>query len=327
MGKHLLFLPVIVTLASCAAIAEAQRPNKVYRIGYLPRGFASLSVPDQAFRKSLRDLGYIEGKNILLEYRYSQGDIARIPVLVRELVQRQVDVLVVASLVGIRAAKQATKAIPIVMLTSVDPVATEIVDSLARPGGNITGLTSLSRDLSAKRVELLKEVIPGMSRFAILWDADAPGPAIAFREYKSAAGAFKLHLQSVEIHGPNPDFPAAFQAAAKERASALVTIANPLIAKYRTQIVELTTKSRLPSLHESSRFVEAGGLLSYSTNEVDQFSRAATYVDKILKGAKPGDLPVEQPTKFELVINLKTAKQIGLTIPPNVLARADTVIK
>ena len=281
----------------------------------------------QAFRKGLHDLGYIEGKNILIEYRYGEGKLDRIPGLVAELVQVKIDVLVVSSFVGIRAAKQATKTIPVVMVSGVDPVATGIVDSLARPGGNITGLASLSRELSAKRVELLKEVIPGISRVAILWDPDAPGPALAFKEYEAAAQAFKLRLLSVEVRGPNPDFEDAFRTATKGRAGALIIIANPLIIRSIKQIVGLAAKNRLASIYEASRYVEDGGLVSYSANDLHQWSRAAVYVDKILKGAKPADLPVEQPTKFELVFNLKTVKQIGLTIPPNVLVRGDKVIR
>jgi putative ABC transport system substrate-binding protein len=314
--------------ALCVA-AEAQQTKRIPRIGFLlsagdPSGQSAIV---DAFRKGLRDLGYIEGNNILIEYRYGLGKLDQIPGLVAELVQAKVDVLVVSSLVGIRAAKQATKSIPIVMLTSVDPVATGIVESLARPGGNITGLASLGRDLSAKRVELLKELIPGISRVGILWDPDAPGPALAFKEYEAAAQAFKLRLLSLEVHAPNPDFEGAFQAAAKSRAGALIVISNPLIIRTRKQIGGLAAKNRLGLIYETSRYVEDGGLMSYSASDLDQWSRAAMYVDKILKGAKPADLPVEQPTKFELVINLKTAKRIGLTIPPNVLARADRVVR
>ncbi|MBI3060887.1 MAG: ABC transporter substrate-binding protein, partial [Deltaproteobacteria bacterium] len=224
-------------------------------------------------------------------------------------------------------AKEATKTIPIVAVLAVDPVATGIVDSLARPGGNITGIATLQRDLSGKRLELLTEVVPKISRVGVLWDANAPGPAIAFKEYEAAARALKVQLQSLAVRGPNPDLEGAFQAAASGRAGALITIRNPVLRRYPKQIAELAIKNRLPSMYEGSEYVEAGGLMSYSANDVESFRRAATYVDKILKGAKPADLPVEQPTKFELVINLKAAKQIGLTIPPNALARADRVIK
>ena len=243
--------------------------------------------------------------------------------------QLKVDVLVVGTLSSIRAAKQATKTIPIVMVIAVDPVATGIVDSLARPGGNITGLTTLNRELSGKRLELLKEAVPRLSRVGVLWEADSrsQAAAIGFKEYEAAARALKIPLQSLEVRGPNPDFEGAFQAAAKGRASALITIRSALLVRYPKQIADLAIKNRLPSMYEGSQYVEAGGLMSYAANDTESFRRAAVYVDKILKGAKPADLPVEQPMKFEFVINLKTAKQIGLTIPPNVLARADRVIK
>jgi putative tryptophan/tyrosine transport system substrate-binding protein len=213
------------------------------------------------------------------------------------------------------------------MVAAVDPVATGIVDSLARPGGNITGLATLQRDLGGKRLELLTEVVPRISRVGVLWDADAPGSAIAFKEYEAAARALKVQLQSLELRRPNPDLEGAFQAAAKTRARALITIRNPVLRRYTKRIAELAIKNRLPSISEGSESVEEGGLMSYSANDADNYRRAAYYVDKILKGAKPADLPVEQPTKFEFVINLKTAKQIGLSIPPNVLARADRVIR
>jgi putative tryptophan/tyrosine transport system substrate-binding protein len=241
--------------------------------------------------------------------------------------QLKVDVLVAPNLSTIRAAKQATKTIPIVMVTVQDPVATGIVDSLARPGGNITGLTRFTRDLSGKRLELLKEVVPGISRVGVLWDTKAPGPIIGFKAYEAAAPSLNIQLQSLEVQGPKPDLESAFQAAAKARVNALITILTPVLGRSERRIAELATKNRLPSMFEASHYVEAGGLVSYAANDAESFRRAAVYVDKILKGAKPADLPVEQPTKFELVINLKTAKQIGMTIPPNVLARADKVIR
>jgi putative ABC transport system substrate-binding protein len=281
----------------------------------------------EAFRQGLRDLGYVEGKNILIEYRSPEGQLDRVPSLVAELVHLKVDVLVATFTVAIRAAKQATKTIPIVMVTQQDPVATGIVASLARPGGNITGLTRLGRDLSGKRLELLTEAVPGISRVGVLWDANAPGPVIGFKEYETAARALKIQLQSLEIRGPNSDLAGAFQAATKGRVSALITITNALLSRYPKRIADLAIKNRLPSMYETSEYVEAGGLMSYSSNDAENYRRAAWYVDKILKGAKPADLPVEQPTKFEFVINLKTAKQIGVTIPANVLARADRVIR
>jgi putative ABC transport system substrate-binding protein len=281
----------------------------------------------EAFRQGLRDRGYIEGKNILVEYRYAEGRQDRVSSLVSELLQLKVDVLVLLTLPSVRAAKAATNTIPIVMVLAVDPVATGIVDSLARPGGNITGLATLQRELSGKRLELLKEVVPAISRVGVLRDAEAPGSALGFKEYEEAAHTLKVRLQSLEVRGPEPDLEGAFQAASKGRAQALITIRNPMLRRNTKRIAELAIKNRLPAMHEGSESVEAGALMSYGVNDDENFKRAVYYVDRILKGTKPADLPVEQPTKFEFVINLKTAKQIGLTIPPNVLARADRVIR
>jgi putative ABC transport system substrate-binding protein len=242
-------------------------------------------------------------------------------------VQLKVDVLVVVALPAIRAAKQSTKTIPIVMVATVDPVATGLIDSLARPGGNITGLTRLQRELSGKRLELLTEVVPGMSRVGVLWEPDDPAAAIAFKEYNAAAHALKIQPQPLEVRGPNPDLEGAFQITTTEHVNALITVNSVLVSRYTKQIPDLAIKNRLASMYEVNRFAEAGGLMSYSGNDAESYRRAAVYVDKILKGAKPAYLPVEQPTKFELVINLKTAKQIGLTIPQSVLFRADKVIK
>jgi putative ABC transport system substrate-binding protein len=321
-----LFL-VTAVLFAVAVMAEAQQATKVPRIGYiaaLPEGpRANL----EAFQRGLRDLGYIEGKNILVEVRYAEGNLDRFPNIVAELMQLKVDVLVSGILLAIRAAKRATKTIPVVMVVAVDPVATGIVDSLARPGGNITGLTRLTRELSGKRFELLKEAVPGISRVGVLWNAENSSAAIAFKEYEATAPALKIQLQSLEVRGRIPDLEGAFREAGKGRASALITVRDAVLNRYAERIASLTIKSRLPSMYEGSDYVEVGGLVSYAANEAESYRRAATYVDKILKGAKPADLPVEQPTKFELIINLKTAKQIGLTIPPNVLVRADRVIK
>lgn len=316
-------LPTVLLLA--VSLAEAQQPKKIPRIGYASGGPGEDNF--EVFRQGLRDLGYIEGQNLLIEHRDAQGRLDRMPALVNEVFQQKVDVLVASNNVVIRAAKKTTKTIPVVMVSSIDPVAVGYVDGLARPGGNITGLTSLARDLSAKRVELLKEVFPKMSRLAILWDADGPGPQVAYKEYEVAARGFKLHLQSLAVRGPKPDLEGSFQAAKKVRADTLIIVANPLISQYLKRVLELATRNRLPSMNESTQYVDAGGLLSYGANRSDLFRRAAYYVDKILKGTKPADLPVEQPTKFEFVINLKTAKQIGLTIPQSVLYRADKVIK
>jgi putative tryptophan/tyrosine transport system substrate-binding protein len=262
----------------------------------------------------------------LVEYRFDVNP-ERFPSHVAELVELKVDVLATGNLAAIRAAKQATKTIPIVMVTTVDPVATGLVDSLAHPGGNITGLTRLTRELSGKRLELLREVVPRMSRVGVLWDADDPGAVNGFKEYDTAARALKIPIQSLQVRSSNPDFEQAFRDATKGRTSALVTIRSALLLRHAKQIAELAIKNRLPCMCEGRESVEAGGLMSYSANDAENYRRAATYVDKILKGTKPADPPVEQPTKFEFVINLKTAKQIGLTIPPNVLARADRVIR
>ena len=305
--------------------AEAQQPGNVHRIGFLSG--TSLDAPTtQGFRQGLKDLGYIEGKNILVEYRFEPNP-ERFPTAVAELMELKVDVLVTGNLAAIRAAKQTTKTIPIVIATTADPVAYGLVENLARPGGNITGVTRLTRELSGKRLELLKEVVPKMSRVGVLWDPDDPGAVNGFKEYEAATRALKLPIQSFEVRSSSPDFEQAFENAAKARISALVTIRSALLLRQAKRIADLAIKNRLPCMCEGRESVEAGGLMSYSADDADSYRRAATYVDKILKGAKPADLPVEQPTKFDLVINLKTAKQIGLTIPPNVLLRADKVIR
>ena len=326
MGKKLT-LCALLFFALCLS-AEAQQPKKVPRIGYLvSTSRTDLSARTDAFRRGLRDLGYVEGKNIVLEYRYAEGRSERFPVLVAELVQLKVDALVLTALPAIRAAKQASKTIPIVMITGQDPVAMGLIDSLARPGGNITGVARLTRELSGKRLELLKETIPEIARAGLLWNVNGLALDINFKEYEAAARALKLQIQSLEVVGPKPDFEAAFRAAAKGRVGALVTMGDALLNRYTKRIADLAIRGRLPSIYEGSQWVEAGGLMTYSADDNESFRRAAFYVDKILKGAKPAELPVEQPTDFDLVINLKTAKQIGLTIPPNVLARADRVIK
>jgi len=279
----------------------------------------------EAFRQGLRDLGYIDGKNVLVEYRYLEGKLDRIPDLVAELMHLKVDVFVLTPLSAIRAAKQATKTIPIVMVVTQDPVKTGLVHGLARPGANVTGLTLLTRDLGGKRLELLKEVVPRL-RVGVLGDFKV-SPVTAFEDYETAARALKIPLQSLEVRGPNPDFEGVFKTAVKGRVNGLVPIRTVLLLLHSKRIADLAIKNRMPSMHEGNEDVEAGGLMSYSANDSDQWRRAATYVDKILKGANPATLPVEQPMKFELVINLKTANQIGLTIPPNVLARAHRIIK
>jgi ABC-type uncharacterized transport system substrate-binding protein len=315
-------------LALCLS-AEAQQPPKIPRIGYVESG-GNPNNPGpsvEAFRQGLRDLGYIEGKNILTEYRFLEGKRDRIPSVVAELVQLKPDVIVIGSPPVIRAVKRATKTIPVVIITTQDPVAAGYVASLARPGGNITGVTRLTRDLSGKRLELLKEVVPGMSRVGLLLVAGPDVQGNALKEYEPAARVLKIQLESLKIHVQEPDLEGAFREAVTGRVSAVIMPSNFVLTPHLKKITDLAIKNRLASMHERSSDVEAGGLMSYGTDDAESYRRAAWYVDKILKGAKPTDLPVEQPTKFELVINLKTAKQIGLIIPPNVLARADKVIR
>jgi len=330
MNRKITGLALCAVLFALCCSVDAQQTAKIPRIGYVSgTGNASNPGPNvEAFRQGLRDLGYVEGKNILIEYRYVEGNVDRIPSLVAELVQLKVDVLVSPNTPVIRAAKQATETIPIVMVTNEDPVAAGFIDSLARPGGNVTGLTRLTRELRGKRLELLKEVVPRITRVGVLSDAaNAPGLATAFKDHEAAARALKIQLQSLEVRGSNPDLEGAFRDAAKGRVSALIVARTTVLVRYQKKIADLAIKNRMPSMSEGRDFVEAGGLMSYSANDAESFRRAAYYVDKILKGAKPADLPVEQPTKFELVINLKTAKALGLTIPPLVLMRADKVIK
>jgi putative tryptophan/tyrosine transport system substrate-binding protein len=328
MSKEIFCLALSALLFAQSIPVQAQQPAKIPRIEYVsPTGDPKTPGPAvEGFRQGLRDLSYIEGKNILVEYRYVEGKSDRNPSLVAELVQLKVDVLVVPGPGGIRAAKQATKTIPIVIVSQEDPVAAGFIDSLARPGGNITGLIRLTRELSGNRLELLTQVVPKISRVGVLGDANSSSTIIGFKDYEAAARALEIQLQSIEVRGSN-DFEGAFRAAAKGRMDALIMIRNPVFARHQKQLADLAIKNRLPSMHETSDFVEEGGLVSYAANEGERFRRAAYFVDRIFKGAKPADLPVEQPTKFEFVINLKTAKQIGLTIPPEVLARANKIIK
>jgi putative ABC transport system substrate-binding protein len=325
--KHLLLL--IAFVLATIHFAEAQQPKKIPRIGYVSAtGSSSNPGPYvEALRQGLRDLGHIDGKNIVIEFRGAEGKRTRIPSLVSELVQLKVDVLVSGNFPAASAAKQTTKTIPIIMVTNEDPVATKLIDNLARPGGNITGIATLQREIGGKRLELLTETVPRILRIGVLQEAGSQTSAIGFKEYETAARALKIQLQSVEVREPNLDFEGAFQTLSKGRVSGLITITNPLVLRYTKRIAALAIKNQLPSMYEGSAWVEDGGLMSFSTDDLDVFRRVATYVDKILKGVKPADLPVEQPTKFEMVVNLKTAKQIGLTIPQKVLARADRVIK
>ena len=326
MTKKIILLALCsLLLAPCSAV-EAQQPTKIPRIGILSPG--SSAFPGRArydsFRQGLRKLGYIEGKNIFIEIRTAEGKQDRLSDIATELVKLKVDVIVTAGTPGVLAAKNATSAIPIVFWAVADPVRAGLVSSLARPGGNITGLTSFGPELDGKRLELLKETFPKITRVAYFREATAPETGSI--EIQAAASALGLQLQSLKVRSAK-DFDGAFDAALKERAQALTTSAGPVIIINQQRIVAFAAKNRLPAIYPYSEFIDAGGLMFYGVSFSDLFRRAATYVDKILKGAKPADLPVEQPTKFEFVINLITANQIGVTIPPNILARADKVIK
>jgi putative tryptophan/tyrosine transport system substrate-binding protein len=319
---------VVVMLLAVAVVARAQQPAKVPRIGFLFAGSFSPQSPGprlQAFREKLRELGYIEGQNIAIEYRYAEGKSDLLPELARELVRQEVSIIVTTSTSSLMAAKQATSKLPLFAATSGDLIGTGLVASLARPGGNVTGLTAISPELSGKRLELLKEIVPRILRVAVLWHP-SKWDEKEVRETEIAAPPFGLKVQSVQVRSAN-EFQTAYAAISKEGARAIIIIQGPFTSLHRKKIVELTAENQLPSICDAPDWVDHGCLASYGPNRADLYRRAAAYVDKILKGAKPADLPVEQPTKFELVINLKTAKQIGVTIPPNVLARADKVIK
>jgi len=322
--KQLFSILLIVAVVVVGAITQAQQPAKFSPIGYLASFIASSR--HEAFRQGLRELGYVEGKNIVVEWRDAEGKLDRLPALAAELVRLKVAVIVTAGGTPTRAAKEATSTIPIVMTQDTDPVANGFVASLSRPGGNITGLATLNPELSGKRLELLKEIVPKLSRVAVFGTSTAPGQALMLKEMELAAGALKVKLQYLDILDLK-DIETAFRAAGKGRADGVLLMSGTVPLFQRTQVVELAVKSRLPAIYYRSEFVEDGGLASYAVNLNDLARRAATYVDKILKGAKPSDIPVEQPKKFDLVINPKAAKQIGLTIPPNVLVRADRVIR
>jgi len=307
----------------CEAVAQAQQAAKIPRIAFLAGGSRSAdSLLLETFWQRMKELGYIEGKNIAAEYRFAEGAPERLPNFAAELVRLNVDIIVAPGS-GTRAAKKATDTIPIV-ITYGDPVGQGLVASLARPGGNVTGLSGFISELGGKQLELLKEAFPKVSRVAVLWWTDPN--ALMLEDMKAAAGALRVTLQPLGLRAVD-DFESAFSAIKKDRANALIALRNPLTATHRTRIVDFAAKNRLPAIYPDGEFVDAGGLMAYGVNVPDLWGRAAVYVDKILKGTKPADLPVEQPTKFEFIINLKTAKQIGLTIPPNVLARADRVIR
>jgi putative ABC transport system substrate-binding protein len=302
--------------------AAAQQPGKSPRVGVLVPGTKSaFALRVGAFRQGLRELGYVEGQNIVVEYRYGDGSMDRLFDLASDLIRAKADVIVTASAPGVLAAKKASGTIPIIFAGITDPIASGVVANFARPGGNVTGLTNLSSELDGKRLELLKETLPKVSRVAYLWNPNSPKT-----QMQAAAQTLRLQLQTLEVPAAD-DFDNAFGAALRERAQALISSPSPVFITHHKRIVDFAVRNKIPAIYPSTDFVESGGLMAYAHSSVDNWRRAAIYVDKILKGAKPADLPVEQPTKFELVINLKTAKQIGVTIPPNVLARADRVIK
>jgi putative ABC transport system substrate-binding protein len=315
------------TFAMYGAGAEAQQPTKVPRIGYLLAVSPSAAAArTEVFRQGLRELGYVEGEKIVIESRYAEGNLDRLPALAVELVRLKVDIIVTAGGQATRAAKQATATIPIVMTNDPDPVGSGFVASLGRPSGNITGLSTLAPELSGKRLELLGEVVPKLSRVAVVGTSTQAGHAQTIKELELAAKASNVQIQYLDVIS-SKDIETAFRAAAKGRADGLLTLTSPILRSQRAQLADLAVKNRIATIYNDIQFVEAGGLIFYGVSFRDLDRHAATYVDKILKGAKPADLPVEQPTKFEFIINLKAAKQIGLTIPPNVLARADRVIR
>jgi len=328
MNSKSLFWLLATLLLTTAPPAEAQQPTKIPRIGYVGGTSPSAnSRRQEAFRQGLRDLGYIEGKNIVIEWRFAEGKRDHVPALAAELVRLKVDIIVSDSATTTRALKEATSTIPVVMTNDGDPVGQGFVASLAHPGGNITGLSTLSPELSGKRLELLKETVSKLSRVAVFGTSTSASNALELRELELAAGAFGLKLQYFDVLAPK-DIETAFRTAAKERSGAvLMNVSGGIMSFQRKEIPELAVKSRLPVTYHRPDYVEAGGLMSYGPNFIDLDRRAAIYVDKILKGARPADLPVEQPMKFEFVINLQAAKKIGLTVPPNVLVRADRVIR
>ncbi|HEX7230497.1 MAG TPA: ABC transporter substrate-binding protein [Candidatus Binatia bacterium] len=304
-----------------------QQPAKIPRIGYLSgSSLSNLEDRIEAFRQGLRELGYVEGKNIVIEWRDANGNFERIRELADQLVRLKMDVIVSPGPTVTRPLKQTTSTIPIVMAQDTDPVGSGFVASLARPGGNITGLSALAPETAGKQLEILKEIIPKLSRVAVVGNSTVPGDAQALRQTVLAAGSYEIYLRYLDLRDPN-DIDAVFQAAAKGRADAVLMLGNPTLNAHRQQIVDQAVKHHLPAAYTRPEYIEAGGMIYYGTNYNDLFRRAAGYVDRILKGAKPADLPVQQPTKFELIINLKAAKQIGLTIPNKVLAKADRVIR
>ena len=327
VSKSVFCCALCALLFAFCSSAWAQQSSKIPRLGYLSYGSVEIDKSLlAALQQGLRELGYLEGKNILIEQRYAAGQSDKLPELAAEFVRVKADVIVVTGDPAAHAAKKATAAIPIVIVTSPDPVGTGLIASLAHPGGNVTGLSDFHGGVVTKRLELLKDVAPLASRIAVLLNPANPSNPIQLKDIQAAAPAFRVTLISLEVKGPD-DIDPAFTTIVKQRLGAVLVLGDRLFATHQSQIIKLAVKNRLPTIYSQSLYVEAGGLMSYGANFTDQYRRVAIYVDKILKGAKPADLPVEQPKKFELVINLKTAKQIGLTIPPNVLARADRVIR
>ena len=326
MNKKFAALVVATLILTAVAPVQGQAPSKIPKIGFLGvRPDDSKSTFD-LFRRQLQAIGYVDGKNIIFEYRNAENKPDRLPALVDELIRLNVDVLVVAAANEARAAKNATRTIPIVGLNLSDPVVLGLVDSFARPGANLTGFTPISGELGGKRLELLKETIPKLSRVAVLWDPKAPSSEKTWKEIQPPASALGLQVHSMEVSAPDK-FERAFKEAIKARSGALTVNLSPMINSNQRRVAELAAKNRLPAIYPRAEFVHSGGLMSYGADRTEGFKRVSVIVDKILKGTKPADIPVEQPMKFELIINLKAAKQIGLTIPPNVLARADRVIQ
>ncbi len=327
MKKKIVVSLVVVLMLASFHPANAQQSAKVPRIGFLGNSTADLEANLVGpFREGLRDLGYVEGRNILIEYRWAEGKYERFPALLAELIALKVEVIVTAGTPASLAVKKATASIPLVMIAVGDPIGTGLIASLARPGGNITGLTSIAADLEGKRLELLREVVPALSHVAVLWNPASSFQVVAEKEVQAAAQGLRMKVLSLGVQAQE-QFDNAFAAILKARPGALLVLADRLFLHHRARIMNFATKHRLPGVHAYVELVEAGGLMSYGPSYADMHRRAATFVHKILKGTKPADLPVEQPMKFELIINLQAAKKIGLTIPPNVLARADKVIR
>jgi len=327
MRRKITVFAIAFSILVTAQLTVAQPPQKAPRIGFLIGSSVSdMAARTEAFRQGLRELGYEEGKNIIIEWRSADGKFDRLPALATELVRLKVEVIVSSGPAVTRPLKQATSTIPIVMAQDTNPVDSGFVASLARPGGNITGLATLSPEIAGKQIELLKKIVPRLSRVAVIGNSTNPGNVHELKETELAARAFGLQIQFFDVRGPK-DIESAFDAATKWRAEAIVVLGNPALNRHRKRVVELAAKTQLPATYGRPEFIEAGGLMNYGVSYTDLARRAAIYVDKILKGAKPADLPVEQPTKFELVINLKTAKQLGITIPPIVLYQATRVIR